>query len=267
MQPNEITHAYILAEPSAVSRYVPLQCPINLPIASAMFGLQRLGIECEFFTWAQLKHGKLDHLKPTTIVLGGVEAVLLALQKLGKPVPPPLDYPQSLRSFLGRTVTQMSLAAAMEEPLPVFIKSVGHKVLDGVLYVSDAQRRNHLGQRAYETPKLRVWVSPKVDLQAEARVFVHKGKIIGIHPYENATGWSQLPPAFPKIMLAVEAYQKSGEAPSAYTLDFGIAYTGTEGRLEPLLVEVNDGFAFGPYGLPQRLHVDMLLSRWAELMG
>ncbi len=51
-------------------------------------------------------------------------------------------------------------------------------------------------------------------------------------------------------------------APAGYSLDFGLTQ---DGRL--LLVEANDGYALGNYGLFYVDYAKLLSARWAELTG
>lgn len=56
---------------------------------------------------------------------------------------------------------------------------------------------------------------------------------------------------------AIKAYST---APHAYGIDFGVTSNG-----ETLLVEVNEGYALGCYGLSPHLYARLLITRWAEL--
>lgn len=61
------------------------------------------------------------------------------------------------------------------------------------------------------------------------------------------------------VRAAVAAY---AEAPVAYSLDFGVTADG-----RTLLVEANDAFALGAYGLEPVVYARMLEDRWLELVG
>lgn len=58
---------------------------------------------------------------------------------------------------------------------------------------------------------------------------------------------------------AVKEYR---DAPAGYGIDFGV----TADR-RTLLVEVNDGYALGCYGLQHDLYAQLLSARWSELVG
>ena len=51
-------------------------------------------------------------------------------------------------------------------------------------------------------------------------------------------------------------------APAGYALDIGVTHDG-----RTLLVEVNDGYALGSYGLQHNLYAKLLSARWAEMVG
>jgi ATP-grasp domain, R2K clade family 2 len=59
------------------------------------------------------------------------------------------------------------------------------------------------------------------------------------------------------IEAAVTAYSS---APAGYAIDFGVTATG-----ETLMIEVNDGYALGNYGLPPIYYTQLLSARWSEL--
>ena len=59
---------------------------------------------------------------------------------------------------------------------------------------------------------------------------------------------------------AVRILQQSGQALSAYGIDFGVLRDG-----KTALVELNDGFSLGSYGLDDALYTDLIVTRWREM--
>ncbi len=59
------------------------------------------------------------------------------------------------------------------------------------------------------------------------------------------------------VCSAVKNY---ATAPAAYAMDFGVTDSGAT-----ILVEVNDGYSLGNYGLDSLLYAKLLSARWAEL--
>jgi hypothetical protein len=63
------------------------------------------------------------------------------------------------------------------------------------------------------------------------------------------------------VNQALLEYRKSGEAPSAYGIDFGVLESG-----QTALVEANDGYALGAYKIAAEPYTDLLVRRWQELL-
>lgn len=61
---------------------------------------------------------------------------------------------------------------------------------------------------------------------------------------------------------AVIEYRKSGQAPAAYGIDFGVLASG-----ETALVEANEGFSLGAYQIESSLYTELLFTRWQELLS
>ena len=51
------------------------------------------------------------------------------------------------------------------------------------------------------------------------------------------------------------------DIPAACSLDFGVTDDG-----RTLLIEMNDGFAIGCYGLPDEQYAKFLTARWTEMV-
>lgn len=101
-----------------------------------------------------------------------------------------------------------------------------------------------------------ILASEVVRFVSEYRLFVHRGEIVGCRHY---TGDYATPIDFDVARGAVEAFRS---APVGYSLDMGRTDDG-----RTLVVEVNDAFALGSYGLPSVRYADLVLDRWAEIVG
>lgn len=229
----------------------------NINIHNARIGFDILGVEAGTFTPAEFRAGHVP-LARDTIVVGGVVTVLSALQRLGVPLPEIIDYPECLWPLLHRevrlgTLQEVRRRYAEGPQEPWFIKPVDHKVFDGHL----VGRFGDLGETAGMAPQTEIWISSVVKFETEYRYFVRNHRVVGVGHYR---GDPLLTPDPNVVRSAVETY--APEAPAAYVLDFGVLSTG-----ETALVEVNDGFAFGCYGLHPREHARMLEARWVQLTG
>lgn len=93
-----------------------------------------------------------------------------------------------------------------------------------------------------------------VNFKAEWRCFVRYGKILDIRPYKG--DWR----LHYNSDIIEKAVAEFTSAPKAYAIDFGL----TDSR-KTLLIEVNDGYALGSYGLFYLDYAKLLSARWSEL--
>lgn len=236
-------------------RKVYIRCregyPDNPNMYAAYDGFRQLGVETAQFEGFGDIAG-LSDLGPEVALSGYVGDVLAALAQLGKPRPPNIDYPEELRPWLGREVWRSTLGQVRRMVDPVFFKPVEEKLFTGFVWRSPDGDRMRVATFGDD---VEVWVSDRIDFVSEFRCFVNGGKIVGCRQYNG--DWSR---ALDRQIVesAVKAYTSS---PQAYSIDFGV----TRGA-RTLLVEVNDAYALGAYGLPSVLYANMVEARWSELM-
>lgn len=102
----------------------------------------------------------------------------------------------------------------------------------------------------------KVLVSEVVTFVTEYRGFVLDNKLIGWKHYKG--DFTKMPDVS-TVQKAIMAY---GTSPRAYSIDFGLDIDGRS-----LLVEINDAFALGCYGLDPILYARMIEARWDEIVG
>jgi hypothetical protein len=96
-------------------------------------------------------------------------------------------------------------------------------------------------------------ISEYITIDSEWRTFVFEGKIVGLKHY---SGEFIKFPQIQSISNMVSAYEKSGTAPVAYTLDVGVNDYHT------FVVEVHDFFSCGLYGFADYAKLPNMLSKW-----
>ncbi len=227
--------------------------PFNVNAYAACDGFRERGIATEFFRpddaywWSMLRDQKDDLL-----FAAGIGTVHRILDLFGIARPRSLDYPPSLTPFYGRRVWQRTLGEVRESTGPLFVKSVAAKGVNGHV-VSDF---GGLLQTAGLDDDMPVYVSEPLPFLAEWRVFVLDGEILDVRLYKGSRFAA---PDEATVREMVSTLVASGEAPSAFGLDVGlVAGAGTR------VVEVNEGFSLGTYGLAPALVARMLERRWAE---
>jgi hypothetical protein len=220
--------------------------------------LQKRGVPTRRFTPKQLTRRGVA-ITPNTLVVGSIPTTEMALKQLDITPPVPEDYPTELHPFLYRKIWKSTLRTVMQKiedgHPPVFIKpATRRKRFTGLVY-SHPSEAYQLEGASGQTP---IWCSQLVEWQSEWRVFVLKGKILGT---QNYRGDARIRPDEAVMRNLCDLWIDTGRAPCAFALDVGVLATG-----ETTLVEVNDGFSLGRYGLPVALYTDMVVARWEELM-
>lgn len=191
-----------------------------------------------------------NHIKEELIV-GGIGIIKRRLQDFGIECAE-INYPQVLNKYLGRRIWKSTINEIANTPKvwPVFIKSVEGKRLSSKIINSI---HDLVGCGCCDD-NYEVLCSDPVDFIAEWRVFVRYGKIFDVRPYKG--DWKVH--YDPKVIE--NAIKDYATAPDAYGIDFGVTSKG-----ETLLVEVNEGYALGCYGLFPHLYAKCLITRWSEL--
>ena len=227
---------------------------LNTNIFNAEEGFLEMGIETvHFYHYHELERSGIQR---GDIVVSGIGPVENRLNDLGITVPC-LDYPEELKSYLGRNIWKSHINTINSSPelWPVFVKPVANKRFTGVVV---RELKDLIGCGSY-FDNYEVYCSEVLDIISEWRVFVRYGEIISARHYKG--DWRVHYNA-EVIENAVDTYQKSGNAPAGYGIDFGVTKDG-----KTILIEVNDGYSIGCYGLPALEYAKLLSARWAELTG
>jgi hypothetical protein len=135
----------------------------------------------------------------------------------------------------------------------VFVKPItARKLFAGLILRDDAAIRRRL---IHVEDSTEVWACDPVEFVSEYRVFVLDHEIVDVRRYRGDFARAPSREVVERATTDLRAV-----APCAYAIDFGITDDG-----RTLLVEMNDGFSFGTYGLAPTLTARILSARWNEL--
>lgn len=210
-------------------------------------GFKQMGFEICYF---QDVNELSDHQKED-IVVSYVDDVRTMLRKYDI-VAPEMDYPDELAAFLGRKVwkSKLSVIANNPEKWNVFIKPIEDKKFTGVVVRGT---KDLMGCGTYsEDPE--ILCSDVVKFVSEWRCFVRYGKILDVRRYRG--DWR----SHFDYRVIENIIMQFKSAPNGYAVDIGLTDKG-----ETLLIEVNDGYALGHYGLFSLDYAKLLSARWSEL--
>lgn len=217
------------------------------------------------------------------IIVGSVEATKEFWKALGFDIPSYIGYPKSLEKFYGRTIKKTRFGKITVEDLPIFIKPA-HDVKAFTGFVLEKGTTLHnIGMYYSEVnPNTAVYTSEPINIISEYRCFVHKGNLVGIKHYSG--DFAKFPNIDTITEMIVDYTIGNDNPPISYTLDVGIVAeteeehytiqlddTCTVGRkktttnYKTILIEVNDFWAIGGYGLDGKTYVKMLIDRFQEI--
>jgi hypothetical protein len=221
------------------------------------------GYEVIPFDRRELLDGELDRYlvddRENTIVYGAVAIVHDALRRLSIPSPPNMDFPESLRAFFGRRIWHTTMDVIREtersrpHELPLHVKPRDRQKLFKGTLVRDYASLIPLAGVEDSEP---VIAQESVVFRSEWRATVLRGAVINVAHYKGD------PLAFPDASRIAAAVAAFAEQPIGFALDWGVT-----DRNETILVEANDGFALGNYGVRGHQYTAMIECRWRELVG
>lgn len=213
-------------------------------------GFWSMGVETvPFYCFSDIDN--MEDLGPTVGLSGYIGDVHKALGKAGKTLPPNVDYPQPLLHLLGRDIKQTTLSEVRSSSVPVFVKPVEHKLFTGFVWHNDVGSRMKILTLSDETE---VFTSPALEIVSEYRSFVLDNKILDVRRY--AGSWSDCPN---RNIVEDAVRLMKNDSPRAYCLDWFMTRYG-----QTILGEMNEGYAFGHYGLQPEMYAKMLSARWSE---
>lgn len=190
---------------------------------------------------------------PNNIVVAFIEDTIKHFKNLNIQVPLSINIPIELMKYTKRNIRYMTMGEFKQDSqMPVFAKPnrFAKEFVAGVIKNPDS-KKYFFNDIDDDTPVL---VSDVIDIVSEYRCYVLKGDLKGIKWYIGDIR------VFPDVKVIDAAIIDYKSAPSAYVIDFGITKDG-----ETVLIEVNDAWSVGNYGLDDKTYANMLLTRWLEI--
>ena len=229
--------------------------PISDWAASAYFGFRQKQSDIYFF-----EDIEQVPVSKYVILIASIENTNVYLEKLRLPPKMSINIPQELISYAGREISFMTLGEFKKmDKFPIFVKPNGRskefiagvvdnkKVLEYAFYGIDDDRP--------------VLVSEVVDFVSEYRGYVIGGELKGIKHYAGDFRM------FPDMGVIDQAIKDYVTQPIGYSIDFGVVIDVGNKKQDTLLIEINDGFALGNYGLNDVTYSTLLARRWIQMIN
>lgn len=192
---------------------------------------------------------------PYNIVVAYIEDTNKYFERMGLPPKLALNIPKEIEKYAGREIRYMTMGEFKKDTqIPVFVKPArrSKEFVSGVL-TKQKNKEFFFNSHPDDTPVL---VSEVVDFVSEYRGYVIDGVLKGIKHYIGDFR------VFPDMNVVDSAINDYITQPAGYSIDFGIT---SDGRT--LLIECNDGWSLGNYGLDHVTYSNLLAKRWIQLMS
>ena len=168
------------------------------------------------------------------------------------------DYPVCLKKFLGRKIWKDTINSISTDESKWsagwFVKPVDSKVFTGKVISSI---KDLIGCGAYNE-NLEVLCSEPVEFVREWRCFVYYDEIIDVRPYKGDWHYNYDANVLDAIMISFLGWK---QRPMACSIEIGVTKDG-----KTLLIECNDAYALGSYGLEDFKYAKLLSARWSQLL-
>lgn len=222
-------------------------------------GFKKLGVDIKTYTAADLFSETIPYHKDH-LVVGHIDQCRRHIKNItGKDVPN-IDYPEPLIPFMKRKFEIRPLSSVYgrmtidENPEPIFVKSVSQKFITGFVCNNFSDFVRNCTGIPLDTL---VYTSDVVDMKSEYRTYIHRHQIMNSIRYKG--DWDKAPrkSVVEDMLYAV----RNEKMPIAYSIDVAVLENHST-----VLIECNDGFALGNYGLSAMKYAEMNMDRWYQLI-
>lgn len=223
--------------------------PHHFDVACAMFGAIENAKDYRLTSFEEIESGKFDSLIKQRLFCGSVEFMREVFKRIGL-------NDVRLPKNSNRTSEVITLGEAKERAnngfnlfiKPVDIKLFSGLILDGITHTCLNNISDDVLVLAYDT-----FPSP---ILSEWRCYVHNNQIIDSRNY---SGEFTVSPNYNYVDEIIKENRK--EFPCAYTIDVGILENG-----DNVVIEFNDMWAIGNYGLDNITYLRLLRDRYFEII-
>lgn len=226
-----------------------LPIPHHFDCACAMYGAMDLNQDYRLTQYMEVESGKFDNLIKKSLFVGSVEFMKTVFNRVGKT---DIRLPEnSNRPFDVTTLGVVKSRAKSGEKL--FIKPFDIKLFTG--FVIDQMQYTSINNLPDET-EVMVYEPFKCRVESEWRCYILNNRVEYIGNYSGDL-YVNIDGSY--LNKVIEG--NKGKFPCAYTIDIGVLSNG-----DNVVIEYNDMWAIGNYGVPNDLYVRMLKERYFDIM-
>lgn len=225
--------------------------PHHFDVACAMYGAIDNSQDIRLTTFEEVSSGKFDSLIRSNLFVGSVEFMREVFSRVGKN---DVRLPQnSNRDFKLMTFGDARNIVIKNTNDKLFVKPVDIKLFTGFVMDKYSYTSN---SNVPEDSIVMVYDVFSSKILSEYRCYIHWNKIVDIRNY---SGDLFILPS--KDYIESIIYSNKTSFPVAYTIDIGILENG-----ENVVVEYNDMWSIGNYGIDNTEYYRLLRDRYFEII-
>lgn len=223
--------------------------PHHFDVACAQFGAIETGKDYRLTSFEEVQSGKFNSLIKGNLFVGSVEFMKEVFSKVGRE---DVRVPRN-SNRIPQIMTLGAAKAISQSGKNIFIKPLDIKlftgfVLDGMTHTSISDIPESTSVMVYD-----VFESP---IRSEFRCYIHRRRCVDIRNYSGDLFCSP-----DKNYLEDVIKSNIVDFPISYTIDIGVLESG-----ENVVIEYNDMWAIGNYGISNDLYLQLLTERYFEIL-
>lgn len=222
--------------------------PHHFDCACGLYGALDHGLEIRLTTFEEVQSGKFDNLIRDNVFIGSVEFMKEVFSRVGKT---DIRVPEnSNRQHLKMTLGEAKILSKSKN---IFIKPFDIKLFTG--FVLDQMVYSSISDISDDTLVM-VYDVFSSTIESEWRCYIGRNRVVDIRNY---SGDMFITPN--KEYLESVINSNKLKFPTAYTIDIGILENG-----DNVVIEYNDMWAIGNYGIDNYEYFSLLKSRYFEIV-
>lgn len=215
----------------------------------ALYGAIESGLEYRLVTFDEVSNGKFDMLIKSNLFIGSTEFMREVFKRVGlNDVRLPVN-----SNRVSEIITLDEAHKRVLNGERIFIKPIEIKLFSGLIL--DGMTYTCLNNISGDT-KVMAYKPFGSKIITEWRLYIHNNKIVDSRNY---SGDFKLSPNYDYVIEVVR--DNANSFPCAYTVDVAVLESG-----ENVVVEFNDMWAIGNYGIPNDIYLNLLRDRYFQII-
>lgn len=223
--------------------------PHHFDCSCALYGAIDSALNYRLTSFEEVASGKFDRLIKDNLFVGSTEFMREVFKRIGlEDVRLPMNANRPCEIITLKEAHQRVSGGEKLFIKPIEIKLFTGLVLDGMVFTSLNGLPDDTKVMAYKPFELQIL--------SEWRIYVHNNKMIDSRNY---SGLFTLNPNYDYVDTIIK--ENKGTFPCAYTIDVGILSSIEKN----VVIEFNDMWSIGNYGIPNDIYLKALSDRYREI--